>query len=287
MIQRPGKVCLVTGGGGPRIGSGICRVLTDQGWHVVVTDMDIAAAHKVAENLAAEGSSAEARQMDTSDPASVQETIRAVGEAHGRIDGLVNSAGIGLVRPVEELGGDDFERLIAVDLRGPLICSQQVVPFMRSGGGSIVNIGSVQALASLPSNSVYAAAKAGLVGLTRGLARDLGRYRIRCNIIHPGQVLSSADLKSARANGQNGPERWPKIRQLLARPIEGTDIGGAVAFLLSDEARAITGIELVVDAGTTAMLADNEDPLELGSRESVGAASDLERAVSETADPPA
>ncbi|MBW3536945.1 MAG: SDR family oxidoreductase [Actinobacteria bacterium] len=248
-------VAFVTGGAGPRIGAGLCRALAEEGWHVVVADLDGFAAEQVAQSLVAEGLSAEAEQLDTSSRDSIRESIGRVLDGRGRIDGLVNSAGVGQMTPADELTDSDYERVVGIDLRGPWWCAQAVLPEMKARGkGSIVSIGSVHSMATMANSSLYAAAKSGVAGLTRGIASDWGRFGIRCNVVHPGLVPSAPELREMEdSNPGNG---WWLQHQLINAPIAGLDIGRAVAFLLSDRAACLTGAELVVDGGLTSMLTE-------------------------------
>ncbi|ADB30578.1 short-chain dehydrogenase/reductase SDR [Kribbella flavida DSM 17836] len=241
------RVCLVTGGGGARIGGGICRVLAAKGWTVVVADQDLGAAKAVAEELRAAGATAVEMSLDVTDAGSVRNVVAATADAYGRIDALVNSAGVGLRKPGAAATPEEFDRLHAINYRGPWTCIREVVPVMlATGGGSIVNIGSVHAAGAAETFTLYAATKAALAALTRGIARDYGRQNIRCNIVHPGAVEAPGN--------EHLLADFVGTKQMLPAAIEPTDIGNAVAFLLSPEARSITGVELFVDAGTTAML---------------------------------
>ena len=245
MSQR--SVCIVTGGGGVRIGSGICRALGAKGWTVVVGDRDLQSAEAVVDELRAEGASAVPMALDVTDAESVREVVAATAAEFGRLDGLVNSAGVGLRKLGGEATPEEFDRLHEINYRGPWTCIREVLPIMlQNGGGTIVNIGSVHAAGAAETFTLYAATKAALAALTRGIARDYGRQNIRCNIVHPGAVES-------RGN-EHLLDDFVATKQMLPTAIEGIDIGNAVAFLLSAEARAITGVELFVDAGTTAML---------------------------------
>lgn len=244
------SVCIVTGGGGPRIGNGICRALVAKGWQVVVADHDLKAAEGVAEELRVAGGVAVPMELDVTDPASVRAVVAATVAEFGRLDALVNSAGVGLRKKGAEATPEEFDGLHAINYRGPWTCIREVVPVMlERGGGSIVNIGSVHAAGAAETFTLYAATKAALAALTRGTARDYGRQGIRCNIVHPGAV-------EARGN-ERLLDDFVATRQMLPAAVEAIDIGNAVAFLVSDEARAITGVELFVDAGTTAMLFSN------------------------------
>ncbi|MEV8375120.1 SDR family oxidoreductase [Kribbella sp. NPDC056861] len=244
------KVCIVTGGGGVRIGGGICRALGSKGWTVVVADQDLAAATAVADEVQAAGGVAVARGLEVTDGESVRELVASVVAEFGRIDGLVNSAGVGSRGPGAGASPEEFDRVHAINYRGPWSCIKEVLPVMlEGGGGSIVNIGSVHAAGAAETFTLYAGTKAALAALTRGTARDYGRQGIRCNIVHPGAVES-------RGN-EHLLDEFVASRQMLPNAVEASDIGNAVAFLLSAEARAITGVELYVDAGTTAMLFSN------------------------------
>ncbi|NEA37321.1 SDR family oxidoreductase [Streptomyces sp. SID13031] len=244
------SVCIVTGGGGPRIGSGICRALAVKGWTVVVADQNLAAATAVADEVRAAGGSAVPMVLDVTDADSVRRVVAATVAEFGGLDALVNSAGVGLRKPGAEATPEEFDRVHAINYRGPWTCIKEVLPVMlANGGGSIVNIGSVHAAGAAETFTLYAATKAALAALTKGTARDYGRRGIRCNIVHPGAV-------EVRGN-EHLLDEFVATRQMLPAAVEAIDIGNAVAFLVSAEARAITGIELFVDAGTTAMLFSN------------------------------
>jgi NAD(P)-dependent dehydrogenase (short-subunit alcohol dehydrogenase family) len=260
------QVSLVTGGGGRGIGSAVCRALAGGQFAVAVGDRDIAAAEAVAAMVAAAGGSATALHLDVADDASVQAAVKATLDLYGRIDVLVNSAGQGLVQPLADVGDTDYDRVLGVDLKGAFLCCRAVLPVMVAAGrGSIVNVGSNHALSTIPGFGVYAAAKAGLAGLTRGIATDYGRHGIRCNVVHPGLVdgpLNRELLADAYGDADAWMSQWLGTRQMLPNPIEADDIGAVVAFLASDASRAITGAEIVADAGTSAMLIDydRKDP---------------------------
>ncbi|GAA3551218.1 SDR family oxidoreductase [Kribbella ginsengisoli] len=244
------SVCIVTGGGGPRIGNGICRALSAKGWTVVVADRDLAAAVGVADELRAAGGEAVAMELDVTDVESVRGVVAATVAEFGRIDGLVNSAGVGSRGDGAEASPEEFDRVNGINYRGPWTCIREVVPVMvEGGGGSIVNIGSVHSAGAADTFTLYAGTKAALAALSRGIARDYGRRGIRCNIVHPGAV-------EVRGN-EHVLDEFVAKQQMLPAAVEAIDIGNAVAFLLSAEARAITGVELFVDAGTTAMLFSN------------------------------
>ncbi len=248
-------VCIVTGGAGPLVGSGISRAVAERGWHVVLADVRIEAAETTASELVATGLQATAMTCDTSDRASIETMVTEVADRYGDVQALVNSAAVRLLAPPEKLTDNDYATVVGINLRGPWWCAEAVLPHMKAaGGGSIVNIGSVHAMATERGYSLYGAAKAGLVGLTRGIAVDYGRYGIRCNLVHPGLVAGPEDWGPGGREGAR--DLWTATHQLLPTAIAGIDIGRAVAFLLSSDAALITGTSITVDGGTTAMLHD-------------------------------
>lgn len=254
------KIALVTGGAGTGIGAGISLALAQQGWSVVVGDRDLDAAERVARDIQGIGT-AIPLEIDISSESSVFRAIAWIQREHGPISALVNSAGTGLVKRLADISSAEWDRLHAVDLRGAFLMSRAVIPGMiAAGGGAIVNIGSVQALGPHLGYSAYAAAKAGLVGLTKGIAADYGRDNIRCSIIHPGLVDSPQNREIFAQWGD--PDAWISryldTRQMIPRLVRPADIGAAAAFLLSPGAASITAAELVVDAGSSAMAFDRD-----------------------------
>jgi NAD(P)-dependent dehydrogenase (short-subunit alcohol dehydrogenase family) len=240
-------VCVVTGGGGPGIGSACCRALFAAGNTVWVTDVNESSARAVAAEL---GSETKWLRIDVADPDSIVVGIERVLDQSGNIDGLVNSAGITIRAPAAELAVLEYERMLSVNLRGPWLCARAVIPSMiENGGGSIVNIASFHAREADPSFAAYAASKAGLLALTRGIAADYGLYGIRCNSVSPGWV------PTPRSSGEGaGQKNYLNSNQMLPSVIRPDDIGRAVAFLVGEESRAITAVDLTVDGGTSAML---------------------------------
>lgn len=263
-MSEAARVCVVTGGGGGGIGRGICAAVATRGFTVIVADRDAGAAASVAQQLRAAGHAARELPLDVGDPDAVAGGIDRVRREVGRVDALVNSAGIGLVKPAAAISLEEYEYLMRTDLRGAWLCARAVLPAMvEAGGGSIVNIGSVQALGPHTGYAIYAAAKAGLVGLTRGIAADYGPAGVRCNIVHPGLVDSPQNRRiiGQWADAEAWMARYLRTRQMLPRAIAPEDVGATVAFLVSDEARAITAAEIVVDGGSSAMAFDREPVL--------------------------
>jgi len=180
----------------------------------------------------------------------------------GGIDILVNNAGILLRAPLTETSADDFDLVVGVNLKGAFLCMKHVAPVMRErGGGVIVNIASIHAFATLPHLAAYAASKAGLVGLTKAAALDLGAWNIRVVALCPSAVDTPMLREKPRTEEISATIiRWKKASPigLLLQP---EDVANAVAWLVSEEARGLTGIALPLDAGVSADLQVRKIPV--------------------------
>jgi NAD(P)-dependent dehydrogenase (short-subunit alcohol dehydrogenase family) len=249
-----GKVALVTGGGNG-IGAACCRVLAKAGARVAVLDRDGAAAASVAGEI---GGGAKGHALDVSDGAAFARLAAEIAGREGGIDILVNSAGTITRQTIAEMPAADWDRIMAVNLRGPFNGTQAVIPHMKTrGGGAIVNVASVAGRRiSFGGGANYTASKAGLLGLTRHAAYELAPDKIRVNAVCPGPTATAfggGQLPSAEQKAQ----RARKIP--LGRMVEPEDIADAVLFLASDAARMCTGIALDVDGG---VLISNDIPYE-------------------------
>lgn len=253
MSSLKGKVAIVTGGAGSGIGHGISEVLAKQGAHVAIFEIDIDSAEEVRARIKAEGGSATVVRADVSRPDNVRRAVDMVVDEHGHLDILVNNAGIGLIRPVAEASEEEFDQLASIDLRGMWLCCKYAIPYMRrQKQGSIINIASVHSQATQPQFGLYAAMKAGVAGLSRGIAVQYGPDGVRANTVSPGLV----DGKQTRqivaqlsSDVQGYLDKFVRSDQALPQLIQPEDIGNLVAFLASDDARMITGAEIPVDAG--------------------------------------
>jgi NAD(P)-dependent dehydrogenase (short-subunit alcohol dehydrogenase family) len=253
-----GKIALVTGGGGSGIGHGISHALARAGAHVVIVEIDLNSAQATRQAIEAAGGSASVMKGDISEARQVESVIKEVVLKHQRLDVLVNSAGVGMVKPPAEVTEQEFDRIMAIDLRGLWLCCKYAIPQMQAQkNGSIVNVASVHSRATIPGFGIYAGLKAGVVGLTRGLAVQHGPDGIRANAVCPGLVDGEQTRRIiARLNPDVDGwfDDYVKRYQALPQLIQPQDIGETVAFLASEEARMITGAEIPVDAGTWAML---------------------------------
>jgi NAD(P)-dependent dehydrogenase (short-subunit alcohol dehydrogenase family) len=250
-----GKNILVTGGGGVGVGEGICRVLTACGARLVINEKDDAGASAVAKKY----TDALPVTADLGKGPEVQSMFALIEKQFGILHGLVNNAGVGLSRPAHEASEEDFDRLYGIDVRGVWMVSKFFVEqLLKNGiGGSIVNVSSVHAHATIPGYAIYASAKSAVEGLTRGMAVELGKRDIRVNAIAPGYVHAEQNYELIRT-WTDDPERWVEEyiskEQVICKKIEPEDCGHAAAFLLSGLSRSITGQTLYVDCGTTIKL---------------------------------
>ena len=240
-----GRVVIVTGAG-RGIGRSIAERFAGAGSHVAVNDVDAGAADDVAGSIRHTGGSALAAPADVSDSSQVNRMIEGVMAAHGRIDVLVNNAG--LTGPMLHFfEGDEawWRRIVDVNLTGHFLVAHPVARIMaRRGGGCIINMSSGGATRAHRCFTAYDAAKGGVEGLTRAMALDLGPYNIRVNALMPGTIDTEGMSPEARAlRGDNLP---------LGRMGEPYDMTGAALFLASDDAAYITGAVLRVDGGMLA-----------------------------------
>jgi NAD(P)-dependent dehydrogenase (short-subunit alcohol dehydrogenase family) len=248
------KVAIVTGGS-QGIGRGIVTVFAGQGAKVVVADRDAKNGEDTAAEARTNGGEARFVPCDVADELQIKTMVDRTLEAYGRIDILVNNAGVGVYKSVLDASVEDWDRCLTVDLKGVFLCSKYVIPHMlRLGKGVIINISSVHSARTASGTGPYAAAKGGATALTRSMAIDFGPT-IRVNAISPGWVLTPLVEKLFDSYPDPAAQRrLIEQRQVMKRIGTPRDIGDAAAFLASDEASFITGTELFVDGGLTAVL---------------------------------
>lgn len=232
-----GKVAIVTGGA-RGMGEGEVRRLVTEGAKVVIADVLDAEGEALAAEL---GDAAVFVHLDVTDAGSWAAAIEATHEAFGPVDVLVNNAGILAQAPVDQIPEAEIRRIYDVNLVGPFLGIQAVVPDMRArGGGSIINIASAAGVVPMQGLSAYSSSKWGLRGLTKCAAMDLGRDGIRVNAINPGGV---------RTPMAAGADESMFAAFAIPRIGEPSEIGAAVAYLASDESSFVTGADLTVDGG--------------------------------------
>jgi len=253
-----GKVAVITGGG-RGIGRAIARKFAGEGAAAVIAARTKSEIEAVAKEIRDAGGRAAAVPTDVADEIHCEHLIRTCEAQFGRVDILVNNAGdYGPVKPVEEINPSDWDRVIAVHLRGAYLLTRLVLPGMYArGSGTILNISSLSAKSAFAWGSPYAAAKAGILGLTRVAAAEAARKGVRVNAICPGPVTEtkmSKDLGEALAK-RMGVTPENQLAGFLKTVLQGRgqtadEIAAAALFLCSDHASAITGQALNVDGGT-------------------------------------
>jgi 3-oxoacyl-[acyl-carrier protein] reductase len=246
MSRLTGKRAMVTGGS-RGIGAGIVERLAQEGADVGFTyRANEDAAARVSKAVQALGRRATAVKADSADPKQLTSAVGRVFEALGGLDIFVSSAGALLFKPIEEFTLEDFDEMVALDLRAAFVGSKAALSRLPKGGRIVFISSNIADRASLPTTSLYAMVKSGLDGLCRGMARDLGPRGITVNCVHPGPI----DTESNPEDGQYGEA----LKALMATPRYGkpADVGALVAFLASPDAGFITGSIHNVDNGFTA-----------------------------------
>ncbi|MDQ6669325.1 MAG: SDR family oxidoreductase [Chloroflexota bacterium] len=251
-----GRVTVVTGAGSG-IGRALCLAFAEAGAPVAALDVAAESARATAEDINHAGGTAVAIACDVRSPEQVASAFEAVDQAFGRVDVLVNNAGVGSHTLPEDLGIEEWLNVLAVNLTGAFLCAQQAGRRMiPSGRGSIVNISSIGGASGVGrGNFVYDISKAGLLQLTRELAIEWARYTIRVNAILPCQVRTDA-LQRLIDDPQFDSDKLVAsfLRGIpLNRLGETADIVGPVLFLASDASALITGVALPVDGGNLAL----------------------------------
>lgn len=247
-----GKTVVVTGGGGG-IGGASCRRFAREGARVAVFDLNLEAAEKVASGVRDEGGQAQAFHCDITDRASVDRAVAATLQDLGAIDVLVNNAGWDVFRPFTRTEPAQWDKLIAINLTGPLHMHHAVLPGMVARkAGRIVNIASDAARVGSSGEAVYAACKGGLVAFSKTIAREHARHGITVNVVCPGPTDTAlfADYRQGAGNPEKLMEAFTRAIP-LGRIGQPDDLPGAILFFASDDASFITGQVLSVSGGLT------------------------------------
>jgi NAD(P)-dependent dehydrogenase (short-subunit alcohol dehydrogenase family) len=247
------KIAVVTGGGSG-IGRAAALLFAAEGAAVVVADVALTAAADVAEQARTIAGGAGAVQVDVSASDSVRAMVDSVIAEHGRIDVLVNNAGYGFAGSVVDTAEEDWDRLIAVNLRGVYLGCKYVIPHMvAQGGGVIVNTASTGSLVGIRGRAAYCASKGAVAALTKSMAIDHAEQNIRVNAVCPGTIDSPYhDAIAAQAGDRTTFLRELAARQLMNRLGTPDEVAQAMLFLASDESSFVTGSLMVVDGGMTA-----------------------------------
>jgi NAD(P)-dependent dehydrogenase (short-subunit alcohol dehydrogenase family) len=249
------KVTIVTGGA-LGIGRAICELFAREGAIVAVTDILDEQGEAVADSIRQQGGQAVFKHLDVSKEVNVRETLTAIRAEFGRIDILVNNAGVaGVDKPTHEITEAEWDAVFGVDVKGVFFCTKHAVPIMKAvGGGSIVNLSSIYGMIGAPDVPPYHAAKGAVRLMTKTDAILYAKDKIRVNSVHPGTIMTDLVAEMAR-NSPEGYEKYMEGRcaiHPIGHPGEPLDVAYAVLYLASDEAKFVTGAELLVDGGYTA-----------------------------------
>jgi len=249
------KVAFVTGAA-VGIGRSASILLAREGAQVVVADIVDDKGEQTAAAIQEEGGKATYRHCNVADEGDVRDSLRAASQEYGRVDILVNNAGIsGVDKPTHAISVEEWETLMSVNVKGVFLCTKHVIPYMKAlGGGSIINLSSIYGIIGAGDIPPYHASKGAVRLMTKNDAVLYATDNIRVNSIHPGFIWTPLVEEMASDNGED-PAAYRK--QLDAKhPIghvgEPDDIGWGVVYLASDEAKFVTGSELVIDGGYTA-----------------------------------
>ena len=248
-MRLPDKVAIVTGGASG-LGRGIALALAREGARVAVVDLNEAGARDTVAAIAKDGGQAAAWRADISDKARIDQVVAEIISRWGTVDILVNNAGLDRVGPFVSSSEAEWDLILRVNLKGPIVCTRAVLDEMtRKGYGKIVNIASDAGRVGSTGEAVYSAAKGGIIAFTKTIARETARHRLNVNCVCPGPSDTPLFQEVAAGN--------PKLAESLKRVIPfgrlGTaeDIAPVVVFLASDESGFVTGQTLSVSGGLT------------------------------------
>ena len=240
-----GRAALVTGGGSG-IGAAVARRLASDGWRVALMGRTRDKLDELADEI---GAAAIVVQGDVGEEADARAAVEAAAEAFGRLDGLVNAAGIAAFGPIDEVDVETFDQIQRVNLRGPYLMIRAALPHLEKVGGSVVTVTSVSGIRGDWQLSAYNASKGGVSNLTRALALELAGRGVRVNAVAPS--LTDTEMAGGITSDEDKLARF-RERIPMGRPAEPDEIAGPVAFLLGNDARFVNGVILPVDGGVTA-----------------------------------
>ena len=246
MDRLSGKVALITGAG---MGMGEAEVIlfANEGAKVIVTDINEEAGQETVKKIEESGHKAEFMKLNITDEANWTKVIKAVVDKYGKLDVIVNNAGILLFKPLEETTEDEWEGIFKVNTKGVFLgCKHAVEGMEKAGGGSIINISSIYGIIGAPAAAAYEASKGAVRELTKAAAADFAKYKIRVNSVHPGLIdtpMTRDIIKDSALTKQ------VLATTIMERPGRPEEVALPVLMLASDESSYMTGSELVVDGG--------------------------------------
>lgn len=239
-MRLEGQVAIVTGGGGG-IGKATCLAFAKAGADIVIPEVNLANAEAASAEITALGRRCSVLETDVADGDSVRKMVQETLDTFGRIDILVNNAGIFSYTRIDACTEAEWDRMLAVNLKGPFLCSQAVMETMKAQrSGRIINLGSLAGqVGGLVASAPYSASKAGVMCLTKSFARVLGEYGVTVNSIAPG--IAATEM------AKNHPDMTDQIP--LGRVADASEIANVILFLASEEGRYVTGATLDVNGG--------------------------------------
>jgi NAD(P)-dependent dehydrogenase (short-subunit alcohol dehydrogenase family) len=252
-------VCIVTGAG-TGIGQGIAEIFAEAGCKVVIGEVNRERGEAVAKDLQKRYKHGLFVQTDVSQDADCKHLIDETIKSYGRVDTLVNNAGVNFVKPTLEMTVEDWDRVVNVDLRGTFLCSRYALEHMvKAGRGSIINIASVHTKATLGGAAPYAASKGGVAQMTASMAIEFAPYGIRINALSPGLIdtLIWQEIQEVAADHDAVREHWFDNIP-LGRVGTPREMGQVALFLASEDASYVTGANILADGGMTALLINKE-----------------------------
>ncbi len=243
------KVILVTGGA-MGMGRTHSELLAREGAQVFLTDMNVEIGEATARGIREAGGRAEFLELNVTDEAQWTKVVDSIVAKAGRIDVLVNNAGIVVFKPVQETTTEEWDRVFNVNVRGVFFGTRAVVPAMQKTGGGIINISSIYGIIGAASASAYQASKGAVRLFSKSCAVDLAPFKIRVNSVHPGVIATPMTADFLR---DPTAEQALLGTAILRRPAQPEEVSQVVLFLASDESSYVVGAELVVDGGYTTM----------------------------------
>ncbi|HBD12472.1 MAG TPA: cyclopentanol dehydrogenase [Porticoccaceae bacterium] len=243
------KVCLVTGGG-LGMGREHALLLAEEGGRIVLTDIDEAAGQKTVEDVNAAGGEAVFIKQDVAAEAEWKTVVATAVEHFGKVDVLVNNAGVLRLKTIQETTAEDWDFINDINTKGLFFGVKHILPAMeKAGGGSIINISSIYGIAGAPSAAAYQASKGAVRVFTKSAAVEYAAFNIRVNSVHPG-VIATAMTADVIADDEATQALLGSA--IIRRPAQPKEVSWGVLFLASDESSYMTGSELVIDGGYTA-----------------------------------
>ena len=246
---------IIVTGGSLGIGKSACQVMAREGAHIAITDILDDEGRKLMEEIVSDGNSAQFWHLDVSDEEEVKKVFSEVKEKYGKIDVLVNNAGIsGMNKPTDQISLEDWQKVMDINVNGVFLCTKHVIPYMRANGsGSIINLSSIYGIIGAADIPAYHASKGAVRLMTKNDALIYAKENIRVNSVHPAFIWTPLVEAMARES-EKGVEGFRSEIESL-HPVghvgEPEDVAWGIVYLASDEAKFLTGSELVIDGGYT------------------------------------